>query len=453
MSQTEKIDILDRTKIMSDIEQILVLLSEQKQGRVFALDGKWGYGKTYILEQLEKKLVGLQKEGTNDDRFYVFHYNCWQYDYYEEPAVAIVSAMLEKYGEANKAEKALQKEYTDLKTVLGKIAGEFTKNKIGINLVELCNELEENKGDKIGNPSDFDNMFAFKKTLDFTRNQIRELSKNKTVLLVVDELDRCMPEYAIKVLERLHHMFEGLDNVIVLLAIDSTQLEHSVKEIYGEQVDTERYLRKFISFRVRLDTGKVQNQILNNYGYYFSRFENLEECCPIILMLIQLAHIDIRNMDKLIEKIAMIHDLSVDKSIKQPGEVLLFEFIWGLTKYKIYEKMESDLNLSKYLSLYWLVEIDYRTYVDLDFACGEELMAYLKELKQNASASVSENRDEVCTMHSDVKGKLWYLLEKILTQKNTIQLCDKTGIHIAGGVDRGEMLACKKFNELGNILI
>lgn len=244
MSQTEKIDILDRKKIIDDIEQILVLLSEQKQGRVFALDGKWGYGKTYILEQLEKKLVGLQKEGTNDDRFYVFHYNCWQYDYYEEPAVAIVSAMLEKYGEANKAEKALQKEYTDLKTVLGKIAGEFTKNKIGINLVELCNELEENKGDKIGNPSDFDNMFAFKKTLDFTRNQIRELSKNKTVLLVVDELDRCMPEYAIKVLERLHHMFEGLDNVIVLLAIDSTQLEHSVKEIYGEQVDTERYLRK-----------------------------------------------------------------------------------------------------------------------------------------------------------------------------------------------------------------
>ena len=386
MSQTEKIDILDRKKIIDDIEQILVLLSEQKQGRVFALDGKWGYGKTYILERLEKELEVLQNEETQDDRFYVFHYNCWQYDYYEEPAVAIVSAMLEKRGKDNKAENALQKEYTDLKTVLGKIAGEFTKNKIGINLVELCNELEENKGDKRENPSDFDNMFAFKKTLDFTRNQIRELSKNKTVLLVVDELDRCMPEYAIKVLERLHHMFEGLDNVIVLLAIDSTQLEHSVKEIYGEQVDTERYLRKFIGFRIRLDVGKVQNQILKNYEYYFYRFENLAECCPIVLMLIKLAHIDIRNMDKLIEKIAMIHDLSVDKSIKQPGEVLLFEFIWGLTKYKIYEKMESDLNLSKYLSLYWLVEIDYRTYVDLDFACGEELMAYLKELKQNASA-------------------------------------------------------------------
>lgn len=303
MSQTEKIDILDRAKIMSDIEQILVLLSEQKQGRVFALDGKWGYGKTYILEQLEKELEVLQNEETQNDRFYVFHYNCWQYDYYEEPAVAIVSAMLEKRGKDNKAEMTLQKEYTDLKTVLGKIAGEFTKNKIGINLVELCNELEENKGDKRENPSDFDEMFAFKKTLDFTRNQIRELSKNKTVLLVVDELDRCMPEYAIKVLERLHHMFEGLDNVIVLLAIDSTQLEHSVKEIYGEQVDTERYLRKFISFRVKLDIGKVQNNFINKFDYYFNKFDDPEDIVRVINEIILLDAIDIRNLEKIVEKL------------------------------------------------------------------------------------------------------------------------------------------------------
>ena len=153
--------------------------------------------------------------------------------------------------------------------------------------------MEENKGDKRENPSDFDEMFAFKKTLDFTRNQIRELSKNKTVLLVVDELDRCMPEYAIKVLERLHHMFEGLDNVIVLLAIDSTQLEHSVKEIYGEQVDTERYLRKFISFRVKLDIGKVQNNFINKFDYYFNKFDDPEDIVRVINEIILLDAIDI----------------------------------------------------------------------------------------------------------------------------------------------------------------
>ncbi len=438
MSQTEKIDILDRAKIMSDIEQILVLLSEQKQGRVFALDGKWGYGKTYILEQLEKELEVLQNEETQDDRFYVFHYNCWQYDYYEEPAVAIVSAMLDKYGGKSEKEKAQK--------VIKEIAGQIVKNKIGIDLVETHDNISKKE------QFQFDEMFGFKTTLDYTRDKICELTKDKTVLLVVDELDRCMPEYAIKVLERLHHMFEGLDNVIVLLAIDSTQLEHSVKEIYGEQVDTERYLRKFIAFRIKLDSGKVQNQILNNYGYYFYDFENLAECCPIVLKLIELSRIDIRNIDKLIEKIDMIHGLCNGKHKKQPGEVLLFEFIWGLMKYKINEKMDNGSNLKRYESLEWIPQIDHTEYTDLVIAFGSDLMKYISNLKQKSCSAEPSNTKDMCLMHANLKGKLWYLLDQVLATEKTIELFDIKKENIVN-LDIEEVQMCKKFNELGNVFI
>lgn len=438
MSQTEKIDILDRAKIMSDIEQILVLLSEQKQGRVFALDGKWGYGKTYILEQLEKELEVLQNEETQDDRFYVFHYNCWQYDYYEEPAVAIVSAMLDKYGGKSEKEKAQK--------VIKEIAGQIVKNKIGIDLVETHDNISKKE------QFQFDEMFGFKTTLDYTRDKICELTKDKTVLLVVDELDRCMPEYAIKVLERLHHMFEGLDNVIVLLAIDSTQLEHSVKEIYGEQVDTERYLRKFIAFRIKLDSGKVQNQILNNYGYYFYDFENLAECCPIVLILIELSRIDIRNIDKLIEKIDMIHGLCNGKHKKQPGEVLLFEFIWGLMKYKINEKMDNGSNLKRYESLEWIPQIDHTEYTDLVIAFGSDLMKYISNLKQKSCSAEPSNTKDMCLMHANLKGKLWYLLDQVLATEKTIELFDIKKENIVN-LDIEEVQMCKKFNELGNVFI
>ena len=296
-------------------------------------------------------------------------------------------------------------------------------------------------------------MFAFKKTLDFTRDQIRELSKNKTVLLVVDELDRCMPEYAIKVLERLHHMFEGLDNVIVLLAIDSTQLEHSVKEIYGEQVDTERYLRKFISFRVKLDTGKVQNQILDNYGYYFYKFENLEECCPIVLKLIELSGIDIRNIDKLIEKIDMIHSLCNGKQKRQPGEVLLFEFIGGLMKYKINEKMNNGSNLKRYESLEWIPQIDRMEYTDLDTAFGGELMKYIRDLKQNSYSAAPNSTNDMCIMCADLKGKLWYLLDQVLARERTIQIYYGITVNYVKEIDSWEVLICKRFNQIANILI
>lgn len=295
-------------------------------------------------------------------------------------------------------------------------------------------------------------MFGFKTTLDYTRNKICELTKDKTVLLVVDELDRCMPEYAIKVLERLHHMFEGLDNVIVLLAIDSTQLEHSVKEIYGEQVDTERYLRKFISFRVRLDTGKAQNQILNNYGYYFSKFENLEECCQIVLDLVKLLEIDIRNIEKLIEKIDMIHSLCNRKNIKQPGEVLLFEFIWGLMKYKINEKMDNGSNLKRYESLEWVPQIDHTEYTDLVIAFGSDLMKYISTLKQKSYSAVPNNTKDMCLMHANLKGKLWYLLDQVLATENTIELFDIKKENIVY-LDTEEVHMCEKFNELGNVFI
>mgnify|MGYP003533024634 FL=1 len=45
---------------------------------------------------------------------------------------------------------------------------------------------------------------------------------------MVDELDRCLPEYSIKVLERLHHLTENTDNVITVLSMDKSQLEKSV---------------------------------------------------------------------------------------------------------------------------------------------------------------------------------------------------------------------------------
>ena len=442
MSQTEKIDILDRKKIIDDIEQILVLLSEQKQGRVFALDGKWGYGKTYILERLEKELEGLQNEETQDDRFYVFHYNCWQYDYYEEPAVAIVSAMLEKYLEANKAENALQKEYTDLKTVLGKIAGEFTKNKIGINLVELCKELEENKGEKIENPSDFDNMFAFKKTLDFTRNQIRELSKNKTVLLVVDELDRCMPEYAIKVLERLHHMFEGLDNVIVLLAIDSTQLEHSVKEIYGEQVDTERYLRKFISFRVRLDIGKVQSNFINKFDYYFNKFNDPEDIVSVINEITLLDAIDIRNFEKIVEKLYLIHSICTKDVLG--AEVLGFEMIIGLMAYKIQCAKMKGIDTAEIGDFRWIPEIDHDKFVNLERVISNSTIQYLKDLKKQMEIGISYSNENFYYVNEMSIGIMWYIFDKVLASKYSLLL---SGSERTGEINY-EINICKKFVDI-----
>ena len=96
---------------------------------------------------------------------------------------------------------------------------------------------------------------------------------NQTIIFVVDELDRCLPEYTIKVLERLHHLFDGISNVQVLLSIDIAQLKHVVRQIFGDETDVKNYLRKFIQFEVFLGEGVVNDKFNERFKQYTSHFQ------------------------------------------------------------------------------------------------------------------------------------------------------------------------------------
>lgn len=114
----KKEDVLNRQPFIDKILSILETLSKEKKGLSFAIDGEWGAGKTFVLEQLENQLDLIQSEESADNRYFLFHYNCWQYDYYDEPAVAIISAMLEKAYSMNNSdlEKMVKASWSMVKT-------------------------------------------------------------------------------------------------------------------------------------------------------------------------------------------------------------------------------------------------------------------------------------------------------------------------------------------------
>ena len=84
---------------------------------------------------------------------------------------------------------------------------------------------------------------------------LQELAEKYTVVIIVDELDRCLPEYAIKILERLHHLTENNNNTIMIIAVDKKQLMSSVKQIFGFE-SPEKYLEKSLH--------SIQNQTYKN---------------------------------------------------------------------------------------------------------------------------------------------------------------------------------------------
>ena len=245
---------------------------------------------------------------------------------------------------------------------------------------------------------------------------MQEIAEERTIVLFVDELDRCIPQYAIKVLERLHHIFYGLDNVVVIMAIDRKQLEHSVEEMFGARKDEssigiERYLKKFIDFSVVLDRGAAKEGSWRKYRTYFEKFRVIavsdgDDVNKILLKL--LGEIDIRSWEKTIEKANLIHSLVCDKYMDI--SVLVFEMMYEI------------LEIWKISDLGHLVEINDRHWTDMEKQIGTKRVEILKLFANEACEVVQggyEDKNIVkCIIHGDLYGKVfWYFINIFYKEK------------------------------------
>ena len=321
-----RIDILNRAKFVDDVFYVIETLSKNRKSSTFAINGEWGIGKSFVLGMLEEKLSSWQNEETADDKYIVFHYNCWQYDYYDEPLVAIVSALYDEAEKqchlfSSKTSKMFKDVWLATKSSVGFIAGGVTQRLFGVNAHDMFREAKkgiEESHDSKG----YDEFVSFQSVILDAREKISKIAENYTIIVVVDELDRCLPEYAIKVLERLHHLFDNIDNLIVLLAVDKEHLNNTVSQIFGfnstnSKKDINSYLAKFIDFELNLDNGTVNENYKNKYPEYYSKFiannntiSNFDEIVSSLL-----DPFEPRKRDKIFEKAELIHKMVFDEKV------------------------------------------------------------------------------------------------------------------------------------------
>lgn len=198
--------------------------------------------------------------------------------------------------------------------VLLSMADEVVKNKIGVGFqkcVDIVLTGKQNGTADYEDRQEYDIYFQFNKTLKALNHLLQEIAQEYTVVFLVDELDRCIPEYAIKVLERLHHLTEESTNLITIIAIDKPQLVCGIKKIFGIN-NPEKYLQKFINFEIKLDYGTVSERVYEKYAEFAELFDenifqfedSVEECLQAIFK-----DIDIRTQEQLVKKAMLAHKL------------------------------------------------------------------------------------------------------------------------------------------------
>ena len=189
-SESENIydgDLLDRKAFVDRMIEVTETIAMNQKNVCYALNGAWGVGKSFVLELFEQYVKNEQSEETASNKYFLFHYNCWEYDYYEEPLVAIVSSMLD---EIEKQEKLFSSQAKAIIKSALKIIGkgllakgnELVEEKTGINLEEVASvirDANETRIKELEENEKYDSNFNFKKTLNAMKETVKSISKEK----------------------------------------------------------------------------------------------------------------------------------------------------------------------------------------------------------------------------------------------------------------------------------
>jgi predicted KAP-like P-loop ATPase len=367
--------------------------SRPGEGLVVALNSSWGTGKTMFLKMWENEILNsIQKDGEEEfplkaDNTNTLYYNAWEHDDYDNAFIPIAAHLNKVFKKTLVRENLKEETIKELASTLKKwtktasklafaVGKNIAKKKLGLDKIDLdigellnfkqsdfdeyiklddelenlsFDEIEEKLGQLSAKakekyqkikaavePELFEDFENFKRIKDDFRDALGTISKDKKLVVFVDELDRCRPLYAIETLEAIKHFF-SVSNVVFVMSVDIEQLSHSIATVYGQNMDAVGYLMRFIDLQFRIPEPNINNfcDFLNkNKTFYPKQLEILE----IFFCILKLS---LREIEKIFKNLEILFNM-IDNSFKTENQKFGFYSLLLIFKYthsKDYEKL------------------------------------------------------------------------------------------------------------------
>jgi hypothetical protein len=364
------------------INKFSVATAEHSKNFVLNLNADWGFGKTYFLKNLSIDLKNRQHQ--------IVYFDAWKNDFSDKPMLGFISEindalssfLKEDESKATTVRKGVIDKLSKLKNSAAPLmAGFLAKQLVGASFDQIEDLFDDEPEDKPSVRKDSNNVekdvaktvssittkaaeFALKEHIN-TKDSIEKFKVNLKDLvdyiqtetefklplfILVDELDRCRPSYAIELLETIKHLFD-VEGVYFIVATASHQLSHSVNAVYGNNFESKRYLNRFFDQVYQLSTpdnhqyclylwdkeiGNTENFICSiPTNYYQKQGEEFNECIFIIELLASFTKAGLRDISQAIKLLQAI-DLTYKKPIHLfPLLFLIFCKLRHPTEYSI----------------------------------------------------------------------------------------------------------------------
>lgn len=305
------------------VRQFVKMLNAIEDNCTIALEGNWGSGKTFFVKQVkmvldahnpnyqpvngflteERRKVIKEKcsefnveDGSTELKPQLcVYYDAWQNDNDEDPILSLVYSIVKEIGS----------EFSFNKKSTLDICGELIKLVCDKDISKLIKVLKgKNALDRIRKTKD-----EADKVSEFLQSLLPEVGER--LIVFVDELDRCKPSYAVKLLERIKHYFLD-EEITFVFSVNINELQHTIKKHYGSDFDATRYLDRFFDLRATLPKFDL-DKYYANIGFELN--ENMfNYVCASVINKYQF---EMRNIAKYIR----LAKIAVPKSVRK-GDML-----------------------------------------------------------------------------------------------------------------------------------
>jgi hypothetical protein len=340
-----------------DADLLTALIRSEPRPNVISVDAPWGGGKTTFLDMWSADLR-LQGHPT-------IRYNAWELDFVDDPLVSFVGELEQELASGVKT-PALTRQWERLKSLgvgvirstgplalriatQGLLSVQDVRNTLGFvassdeAISDYVAKLTEDRLASYG--AEKKAIAGFRESLTTVAAELTSQEGRKPPLIIfVDELDRCRPLYTIALLERIKHLFT-VDNIVFVLALDRTQLAHTVRAVYGSGFAAEGYLRRFIDFDYRLPPPRGEafvqflaekHELSKIYSASRASGDEYSEVVPLFSQLSQIFELSLRDQEQAFQRMVMAL-----KSATKPEQYLFTPLVLFLS---IFRMAESELH-------------------------------------------------------------------------------------------------------------
>ncbi len=287
-----QVDFLNNEAIAATIVDLL----RDPSGRpmTIGVHGDWGAGKSTVLEMVDAALKGDEFKG----KILCLRFNGWQFQGFEDAKIALIEAIVDGLaknqtlmGKAKKHLDELRKSIDWMKVakkggplalaaltgqpalgldqifdvVTDKVTGLFQDKDEREEALRQLEEVKKEKEEGRANSKNISNEIAEFRTR--FRELVKETKLDRLVVLV-DDLDRCLPKTAIETLEAIR-LFVLMEKTAFVIAADDRMIEYAVTEHFPDLPDgkdgqgyARAYLEKLIQVPLPVPTlGETETRI------------------------------------------------------------------------------------------------------------------------------------------------------------------------------------------------